>query len=411
MRPASSPRVAPVVCVSRFFQRFVFVLSVAIFVTLGLGFALGQFGWFGVHAGDAQDGAYQQMRVYAEVLQKIQTDYVTDPNMGDVTTGALHGLLDSLDADSSYLTAAEYKSYKERPATGNAQEGMTISKRFGYATIVNVAPESPADLNHLADGDVIEAIDGKSTHDLSLAVIRMMLEGKPGSTVDVTVIRPAHPDPDKMTLTRALVPTPALSQQQYENSTILYLKPGVLTAAHVDEIAAKIKSAAKGEKILLDLRDCTGDDAQQGLRLANFFIQSGTLATLQGQQYPQQTFSADPSKFLTAAPLAVIVNRGTYGGAELTAAAIEDLKRGDVVGERTFGEGSVQKTLDLPDGAALILTVAKYQGPDGKKIQDDAVTPNVAVAGPQSEEDEGTTPANGDEMLNKALDLLKAKGA
>jgi carboxyl-terminal processing protease len=288
---------------------------------------------------------------------------------------------------------------------------MTISKRFGYATIVNVAPESPADLNHLADGDVIEAIDGKSTHDLSLAVIRMMLEGKPGSTVDVTVIRPAHPDPDKMTLTRALVPTPALGQQQYENSTILYLKPGVLTAAHVDEIAAKIKSAAKNEKILLDLRDCTGDDAQQGLRLANFFIQSGTLATLQGQQYPQQTFSADPSKFLTAAPLAVIVNRGTYGGAELAAAAIEGLKRGDVVGERTFGEGSVQKTLDLPDGAALILTVAKYQGPDGKKIQDDAVTPNVAVAGPQGGEDEGATPANGDEMLNKALDLLKAKGA
>jgi carboxyl-terminal processing protease len=107
----------------------------------------------------------------------------------------------------------------------------------------------------------------------------------------------------------------------------------------------------------------------------------------------------------------VIVNRGTYGGAELAAAAIEGLKRGDVVGERTFGEGSVQKTLDLPDGAALILTVAKYQGPDGKKIQDDAVTPNVAVAGPQGGEDEGATPANGDEMLNKALDLLKAKGA
>jgi len=399
-----------VVCVSRFFQRFVFVLSVAIFVGLGLGFALGEFGWFGVHADD-QDGAYRQMRVYAEVLQKIQNDYVTDPNINDVTTGALHGLLESLDADSSYLTPAEYKIYRDRPSGGNAQEGMTVSKRFGYATVVNVEPNSPAEQNHLADGDVIESIGGKSTHDLSLAVIRMMLEGKPGSTVDVMVIRPSKPDPEKVTLTRTVVPSPPLNQQDYENSTILYLKPGELTTARVDEMAAKIKAAGKGRKILLDLRDCTGDDPQQGLRLANFFIKQGTLATLQGQQYPQQTFTADPAKFLTDAPVAVIVNRGTYGGAELAAAAIEELKRGDVVGERTFGEGSVQKTIDLPDGAALMLTVAKYQGPDGKKIQDDAVVPTVAVSSQQDDLDEGATPPNGDEVLNKALDVLKGKGA
>lgn len=398
------------VCVSRFFQRFVFVLSVAIFVGLGLGFALGEFGWFGVHADD-QDGAYRQMRVYAEVLQKIQNDYVTDPNINDVTTGALHGLLESLDADSSYLTPAEYKIYKERPTGGDAQEGMTVSKRFGYATVVNVEPNSPAEQNHLTDGDVIESIGGKSTHDLSLAVIRMMLEGKPGTTVDMMVIRPSKPDPEKLTLTRTVLPTPPLNQQDYENSTILYLKSRELTAARVDEMAAKIKAAGKGRKILLDLRDCTGDDAQQGLRLANFFIKQGTLATLQGQQYPQQTFTADQAKFLTDAPVAVIVNRGTYGGAELAAAAIEDLKRGDVVGERTFGEGSVQKTIDLPDGAALMLTVAKYEGPDGKKIQDDAVVPNVVVSSQLEDVDEGVAPPNGDEMLNKALNVLKSKGA
>ena len=102
------------VCVSRFFQRVVFVLSVAVFAALGFGFVLGEFGWFGVHAGQ-QDGAYRQIRVYSEVLSKVQTDYVTEPNIGNVTTGALHGLLESLDADSSYLTPTEYKIYKERP--------------------------------------------------------------------------------------------------------------------------------------------------------------------------------------------------------------------------------------------------------------------------------------------------------
>jgi carboxyl-terminal processing protease len=391
-------------------QRFVFVLSVAIFAALGSGFVLNGFGWFGVHAGGEQDGAYRQMRVYAEVLKKVQSDYVKDPNINDVTTGALHGLLESLDSDSSYLTATEYKIYKERPESGVAQVGITVSKRFGYATIVSVLPGSSADKEHFADGDVIESIGDQSTRELSLAVVRLMLEGKPGSTVTLSVVRPRKADPDKVTLTRTIASAVPLSEQHYENATILYLKPGVLTQAHVDDVAARIKSAGKGRKVLLDLRDSTGDDAQQGLRLANLFVKEGTLATLEGQKFPQQTFTADASKFLTDAPLAVLVNRGTYGAAELTAAAIEDSKRGDVVGERTFGEGSVQKTIELPDGAALLLTVAKYQSAGGKKIQDVAVTPTVVV-GPalDEEQDEEKTPAKGDEPLNKALDLLKAK--
>ncbi|HLY41702.1 MAG TPA: S41 family peptidase [Terracidiphilus sp.] len=387
-----------------------FVLALAVFAALVLGFTLGQFGFFGVHAGGEQDGAYRQMHVYAEVLKRIQSDYVTEPNIDHVTTGALHGLLESLDPDSSYLTAAEYKIYKDRPSTGVAQIGITVSKRFGYADIVTVEPGSPADKAHLTDGDVIESIGDESTRDLSLAVIRLMLEGKPGSQVDISVVRRHKPDPDKMTLIRSVTEPPALNEQQYDNSTILYLKPGTLSEQRVNEIASKLKSAGKSEKVLLDLRDCSEGDAAQGLRLANFFINQGTLATLEGQKFPAQTFAADPSKSITSAPLAVLVNRGTYGAAELTADAVKDSKRGDVVGERTFGEGSVQKTLELPDGAALLLTVAKYEGPDGKKIQDEAVTPNV-TAGQNADDDfDVESPApKGDETLDKALAILKSK--
>jgi carboxyl-terminal processing protease len=396
--------------VSRFFQRIVFVLSTAIFAALGLGFLMGEFGLFGVHAGGQQNGAYRQMSVFAEVLKKIQTDYVTEPNINDVTTGALHGLLDALDADSSYLAPAEYKIFKERPAAGVAQVGITVSKRFGYAVIVSVLPGSPADKEHLADGDVIESIGDHSTREMSLAVIRMVLEGKPGTPVTLSVVRPMKADPDKLTLTRSIPAVPPLAEQQYEGATILYLKPGALTASRVDEIAAKLNAEGRGRKVLLDLRDSSGGDAEQGLRLANFFIKQGTLATLEGQKFPRQTFSADSATFLTAAPLAVLVNRGTYGPAELTAAAIEDAKRGDVVGERTFGEGSVQKTIELPDGSALLLTVAKYQTPDGKKIQDEAVTPSVLVGATlNEEEEEEAPPAKGDEPLARALELLKAQ--
>lgn len=398
------------VFVSRTFQRIVFGLAATVFAALGLGFVLGQVGFFGVHAGGDEDGAYRQMHVYAEVLKRIQSDYVTVPDISNVTTGALHGLLESLDADSSYLSASEYKIYKDRPDTGVAQIGVTVSKRFGYATIVSVTPGSPADHEHLADGDVIESIGDQSTRELSLAVIRMMLDGKPGSTVTVSVVRPRKPDPDKLTLARTITPAPSLSEQQYDSATILYLKPGILTAQRVDEIAAKLKGAGKSRKILLDLRDCAMGNAADGLRLANFFINQGTLATLEGQKFTTQTFAADPAKYITGAPLAVLVNRGTYGAAELTADAIEGAKRGDVVGERTFGEGSVQKTIELPDGGALMLTVAKYEGPDGKKIQDDAVTPTVLVGQASDDEfEEGNPAQKGDEPLNKALELLKAK--
>ena len=201
----------------------VFVLAAAVFTALGLGFALGEFGIFGVHAGGEQEGAYRQMHVYAEVLKRVQSDYVTEPSINDVTTGALHGLLESLDADSSYLTATEYKIYKDRPASGVAQVGLTVSKRFGYATVVNVLPGSPADHEHIADGDVIESIGDQSTRELSLAVIRLMLEGKQGSTVVLSLVRPRkNGDPEKVTLTRVVPGSPSLGEQQYENASILY---------------------------------------------------------------------------------------------------------------------------------------------------------------------------------------------
>jgi carboxyl-terminal processing protease len=167
--------------------------------------------------------------------------------------------------------------------------------------------------------------------------------------------------------------------------------------------------------VLLDLRDVAEGDDQQAIRLANAFLETGTIATLQGQKFPEQVFTAQKSDFITSAPVALIVNHGTSGPGELIAGAILDNKRGDVVGDRTFGDGSVQKTIELPNGAAVILSVAKYATPGGKKIQDDAVTPNVVIVptleeqiAAESEDKTSETPAP-DDQLNKALALLKAK--
>lgn len=393
-------------------HRFVFVAGTVIFATVIVGFLAGEFGWLGVRAMDGQDGAYKQMNVYDDVLEHIQSDYVTEPNMNKVTTGALHGLLESLDADSSYLSPAEYKIYKDNEPNAGTQVGLVVAKRYGYAVIVTVLPGSPASKEHLSDGDIIESIDNQSTRDLSIAMIRTLLSGKPGTTVTISVVRAMKPEGDKITLTRGPVSDPALAEQQLSEVNALYLKPGELTDERIDALAAKIKADGKGKKLILDLRDTAIGDEATGIRLANLFINQGTLATLSGQKYPTQTFTADATKAITDAPLIVLVNRGTYGAAELTAAAILDSKRGDVLGERTFGEGVVQKTIELPDGSALFLTVAKYASPAGHKIEDEAVVPSMIV-GISDEEDEtaNNTANKPDEILAKAVELLKARAA
>jgi carboxyl-terminal processing protease len=401
---------------SKNFKRSIFGVSVALVLVVFLGgFVSG-----GVAADSQSDGAYRQMGVYEEVLHKIQSDYVTEPNMNDVTTGALHGLLESLDANSSYLTPAEFAAYKSHQNEGTAQIGLDVSKRYGYATVVAVIPGSPADVQaHIKDGDMIESIEGKTTRQLSLAMIRLLLDGKPGTDLHFGLIRPGgKPEPEQITLTRTQVQPAPFGEQQYENSTILYLKPGSLTRDRVDQIETRLRAMPKNgnTKVLLDLRDVAEGDSAQGIRLANAFLQSGTIASIEGQTVPRQTFTAEPGRFITKAPLVVLVNNGTAGAAEIVAAAILDSKRGDLVGSRTFGEGVVQKTISMPDGAALILSVAKYESPNGAKIQDDAVTPNIVVNETidqfLAEQDQTAQPTpRPDDQLNKALDILKQKSA
>ncbi|MDW5264931.1 MULTISPECIES: S41 family peptidase [Acidobacteriaceae] len=398
------------------------VVSVVLVLTVFLGVNSS-----GVSAASEQDGAYNQINVYSEVLRHIQTDYVVDPNINSVTNGALRGLLESLDTDSSYLTPEEYKNYKTDKG-GKAQVGINVSKRFGYATVVSVIPGSPADKANLNDGDIIEAIGTLDTRDLSLVMIRKMLEGDSGSELTISVVRPRKAAPDKLTMTRAVVDYPPVSETMYENSSILYLKPDILDHEHVQQVEQKLKGMQKAgnKKILLDLRNVAAGDMPDAMRLANFLLPSGTIASLEGQKVEKQTFSVDPSKTINAtAPIEVLVNRGTSGPAELVAAALLDNKRAELVGERTFGEGAQQKTFELPDGGAVILTVAKYESPSGKKLQDDAVMPQVLVASniPDEDEDDDETSESKpvaapqkpsvtvDDQLTKALELLKNKAA
>jgi carboxyl-terminal processing protease len=379
----------------------------------------------GVHA-STNDGSYRQLQVYSEVLSRVRSEYVEEPNIPKVTDGALHGLLESLDSNSSYLTPEAYKAFKAHKAEGKADIGAVVSKRFGYAAVVAVLPGSPAEKAGIEATDIFESIEGQSTRDMSLPEIRNLITGAPGSTLNVQVVRARRAEPQKVSITRDVVGVPPVTDKLMDDG-IGYIKVEALTKGKSQEIASKIKSLEKSgaKKILLDLRYCAEGDESEGVATANLFLNHGTITYLQGQKYPRQAFNADPSKAVTNLPVALLVNRGTSGPSEIVAGAILENARGDVVGDKTFGDGSVQKTLDLPDGGALILSVAKYYSPSGKAIQDTAITPNVVVAdsiddGVSADDDDSATPEKNneekakpavDDQLNKAVEVLKSRAS
>jgi carboxyl-terminal processing protease len=382
-------------------------------------------GSLGVHASGASsssgDVTLKHIGVYSEVLYRVRAEYVEEPNMNAVTNGALHGLLESLDADSSYLTPSEYKVFKQKKVEGKASIGATVSKRFGYAAIVSVIPGGPADKASLSSGDIIETVEGLSTHDLSLAAVKNHLVGEPGSRLDLTIIRTRKIEPQKITVVRDVISLPAVTEQLTADN-IGIVKAQVLTKGKAAEIAEKVKSLQKkgAKKLVLDLRYNSEGDEEEGVATANLFLGKGTIGSLQGQKVDKVVYTADPQKKITDLPLAVLVNRGTAGPAELVASAMLDNSRGDVVGDKTFGEGSVQKLIEVPDGSALILSVAKYYTSSGKVIQDTGITPNIPVASNDdivavSEDDDNSTEEpqktqpKEDEQLRRAIEVLKTK--
>jgi carboxyl-terminal processing protease len=390
--------------------------AVLLFVVVG---SLG-----GVHA-SSNDGSYRQLQVYSEVLSRVQSEYVEEPNIPKVTDGALHGLLESLDSNSSYMPADTYKAYKAHKSEAKGGIGAVVSKRFGYAAVVAVLPGSPAEKAGIEQTDIFESIEGQSTREMSLPEIRSLLAGAPGSNVNVAVVRARRAEPQKIVITRDVPVIPPVTDKMLEDG-IGYVKTEALTKGKAQEIASKIKALEKSgaKKILLDLRNCAEGDENEGVATANLFLNHGTIAYLQGQKYPREAFNADPAKTITALPVAILVNRGTAGAAEIVASAILENARGDVIGDKTFGDGSVQKTIDLTDGGAVILSVAKYYSPGGKAIQDVAVTPNVLVAdsddGVGPDDDDSAQPAPDqeakpkptvDDQMKKAVEVLKSRAS
>ena len=396
-------------------------VSAAIFCYVGLGHVLG---------GTQDDKAYKSLTVYGEVLQKIQTDYVDEPNLHQVTAGALHGLLESLDPSSGYLTPREYTDYKEKLASHDQGDaGLTMSKRYGYIIVVSVLPDSPAEKAGIHSGDILESIAGFTTREMSVGQAMNLIHGQPGTDVKVGVVRRGKTDPDDVNLVRDRA-TPEKIVAQRADPDILALRLPTLNTGRADEVKNRLLEAQKQgvHKVVLDLRDCGRGPVSEAVAIARLFVPSGTIAKLRGQTVSTQTFSAEPSKVVWKGPVSVLIDGTTSGAAEVLAAAISGNHRGDLVGERTFGLASEQKVIPLEDGSALILTVANYDNASGKPILDEGVTPTqiVVANAPGDDSGDGTGSADSgdqdqnstaqplspdDPVFKKAIELLNAPAA
>jgi carboxyl-terminal processing protease len=364
--------------------------SRARFYTIGASVCLVILLLTGAHLGKgapSEEGAYRQFKVFTDVLSRIKSEYVEEPDMSSVTLGALNGLLESVDPFASYLNADQYKQYLKEKDSSRGDVGMVLAKRYGYVGVVAALPDSPAAKLGIGTGDLIESIAGVATRDMPLAYAEILLKGQPGTNVEVSLLRMPDPEAQKVTITRAVVPAPVMTARIL-NDQIGYMRPETLTTGRAAEISSAAremeKQGAKG--LILDLRNCALGTPEEGIAVANLFIDRGLLTYLQGQQQPRKEFQADPAKRVSRLPLVVTTNSGTADGAEIAATALLGSKRAEVVGSRSFGDAAVRRAIAMDDGGALILSVAKYYSPEGKAIQDSGVVPSVPFGDSSDEE-------------------------
>jgi carboxyl-terminal processing protease len=309
-----------------------------------------------------------------------------------------------------------------------------LARRFGYPMVVSAIAGGPAAKAGISTGDIIESIERVTTREMNLVQVYGLLANPASKTVNLSVIRRSRgtAEPEKVTVTRDAFRIPAIESKMVEGN-IAYVRVPYLGPGKASDVRKQVDSLMKkgATSVILDLRYTAGFNEQEAVDLASIFLDSGTpLGDLKGQKVPTKALVSGPSAPLTKAPLSVLINQGTMQTAELVSAAIADARRGQLVGTRTFGAGSVQRLIPMPDGYALLLSTAKYYRRTGKEIQDAGVVPDTEAlaAGdvqldinpedlepaPRDKTPEkggaapgARTPPAEDKQLQKAIDLLR----
>jgi len=379
------------------------------------------------------DVALRHLRIFEDVVSLILNNYVEDAKVDRVMEGAMRGLADGLDPDSSYLTPAEVKMIEPGEKLPGGDVGVELTRQY-YLRVIAARDDSPAAKAGLQTGDYVRAIDGKPARDLSVFEGMRLLSGVPGTKVTLTIIRGNAAEPRQIELVREKTPGAVVTGRMLPGD-LGYLR---IAAFGTDAIAKIRTQAAELQKagakhLIVDVRRTAEGPFETGLEAARLFVKTGTLAMIAGRDpkatpppsTPQtsrpieppstvskeaitQTISAKTGDGAITLPVTLLVTTGTSGAAELFAAALDGNKRAELVGERTLGRAGIQKLVRLPEGRGLWLTYARYLTPGGEIIQGRGLTPDLAVDEPDVDFDQ-QKPAT-DAVLDAAVARIQKNG-
>ena len=355
------------------------------------------------------DDTYANLRVFQDVVSLIMTNYVEQPNMEGVMTGAMRGLAEGLDSDSAYLTQQQVRQMESGDQTGTADVGIVLTHQY-YLRVVSARDDSPAAKAGIRPGDFVRVLDSRPTRDMSAFEGQRLLSGAPGSKVKLTVIRGGSTaEPHVIELTRE-TPASVDVKSRMQGDGVGYVRIGAFSRRTAEQLRSQVTSLAKSgaTKLIVDVRNVAAGDAAEGIAAARLFVASGTVAVRESRLEGQTKIDAAKGDGALTLPVVMLVDSGTSGAAEIFAAALSGNKRAELIGERTIGRTGVQELVKLPDGSALWITSSRYLTPAGAAIQAKGLEPEVAVDQPES--DFGAPPPP-DGILQRAIERLTTKKA
>jgi carboxyl-terminal processing protease len=357
----------------------------------------------------AREDTYQHLKVFDDVVNLITSNYVEKVDVDKVMHGAMHGLADSLDPDSAYLSADEVRQIETNAQLPPADVGIDLTRQY-YLRIIAARDGSPAAKAGLRTGDYVRAIGSTPTREMSVFEGMRALRGAAGSTVSLTIIRGNANDPHVVDLTRTLPPTTDVTSR-IAAPGVGYLRIAAIGPKTADQAKAEFATLSKGgaTALIVDIRRTSGGPLDAGLALARLFVSSGTLTRRETKGAEPQIIEARSGDGAIAVPITILIDNGTSGAAELFASALAGNNRADLIGEHTIGRAAEQQLIKLPDGNGLWLTGTRYLMPNGTPLHQKGLEPTVMVDEPDV--DFGQAAPAGDAILDKALERIATKKA